>query len=124
MRASPFDHRPDSELGKALKEILSGHDEEAFVRRVMAQAAEIQSGVTAGGDWWEVLSSWARHGLAAAAIGFMLAATIWLGLIGGGQETNAALGDPLQPNDTQVIPAAFLAAQPPQLDQLLVEVAQ
>ena len=124
MRASPFDHRPDSELGKALKEILSGHDDEAFVRRVMVRVTEIQSGGTAGGDWWEVLSSWARHGLAAAAIGFMLAATVWLGLAGGRPEVSTALGDPLQPNDTQVLPAAFLAAQPPDLDQLLVEVAR
>jgi len=124
MRASPFDHRQDRELGKALKETLSGHDEAAFVRRVMARVTEIQSGVPAGGDWWEVLGSWARHGLAAAAIGFMLAATIWLGVTGRSQETSSALGDPLQPNDTQVIPAAFLAAQPPDLDQLLVEVGR
>ncbi len=121
MRSSPFDHRPDRALGNALRETLSGHDEEAFVRRVMARVTEIQNGVTVGGDWWEVLGSWARPGLAAAAIGLVLAATVWIALIGGNPQANATLSDPLLTDDGQAIPAAFLAAQPPSLDQLLVE---
>jgi hypothetical protein len=124
MRASLFDHRPDRELGKALRETLSGHDEEVFVRRVMARVTEVQNGVTGAGEWWEVLGTWARPGLAAAAIGLAVGATIWISGIGGGTETNLTLSDPLQANEATVIPSAFLAAQPPDLDQVLVEVGR
>jgi len=52
MRVSPFDHRPDRELGKALKSVLSGTDEEAFVQRVLERAAEVQvaAAITRAGD--------------------------------------------------------------------------
>ena len=64
-----FDHRPDPQLGSALRSALEppgGADQSAFVARVMANydRALEQSTVPT----WEVLASWFRPGLAAAII--------------------------------------------------------
>ncbi len=72
-----FDHRPDPELGAALRRALdpARNDQAAFVARVMAR----YDGALAAGTvpTWEVLAAWSRRGLAAAAaaavlVGFLL----------------------------------------------------
>ena len=116
MKNSPFDHRQDRELGDALRAALSGSDEEKFVRRVVA-AAELQQQQVADGDWWEILNVWARPGLAAAAIGILAAALFWWRGMASPTETQTALADPLQASAE--IPAAFLASQAPDLNEVL-----
>ncbi|MSR06822.1 MAG: hypothetical protein EXR93_07145 [Gemmatimonadetes bacterium] len=73
---SPFDHRPDPELGDWLRGALSIPDEPAFVARVMAQVPAHM----ARENWLDILGDWARPGLAAAAVLVMLAG-FWLGRI-------------------------------------------
>ena len=120
MRLSPFDHRPDRELGKALKSVLSGADEDAFVQRVLNRVAEMQEGGSLGLAWWEILDTWARPGLVAAALGLIAGVMIWAGGLTFGGQTTIALGDPLQSVGDSGVPAAFLAtAQPPSLSEVL-----
>ena len=74
-----FDHRPDPELGAALRAALEPKDEHsAFVARVMARydsALERSSVATL-----DVLASWFRPGMVAAAaalvLGFLFGRTI------------------------------------------------
>lgn len=117
MRVSPFDHRQDRELSEALRSALSGRDEAAFVRRVVDSAADIQQQRIDGGDWWEILSAWARPGLAAAVIGTIAAAAFWWNGTGSSLDTSTLLADPLQASVE--IPAAFLASQAPDLNEVL-----
>jgi hypothetical protein len=72
---SPFDHEPDRELGRALRTLLNSRDDAAFTQRVLAVASWPQPGAS---DWWEVLSAWARPGLAAAVL-LAAVAGFWLG---------------------------------------------
>lgn len=68
---TPFDARPDEELGALLRQHLSGDDPAQFVARLrlaVAQADRAES--------WEVLAGWARPGLVAA--GLAAAALIWM----------------------------------------------
>jgi len=116
MQNSPFDHRQDIELGDALRAALSGSDEAAFVRRVVA-AAELQQQQVTDGDWWEILNAWARPGLAAAVVGIITATFLWWNGAGSQAETQTALADPLQA--AVEIPAAFLASQAPDLNEVL-----
>lgn len=117
MKVSPFDHRQDHELGAALRSALSGQDEEEFVRRVVGSAVEIQQHLSDDDVWWEILNAWARPGLAAAAIGTIAAAALWWNGTRGPTETSIALDDPLQASVE--IPAAFLASQAPDLNEVL-----
>ena len=59
-----FDHRPDPELGAALRAALETGDQSAFVARVMAQYERALEGTIPTLD---VLASWFRPGIAAAA---------------------------------------------------------
>jgi len=120
MRVSPFYHRPDRELGKALRVVLSGQDEAAFVKRVIARAAELQQEGSIGLAWWEVLGAWARPGLAAAVLGLIAGAMIWFAGLRFGNQPMNVLGDPLQSVGDTGMRAAFLATlQPPNLDDIL-----
>ena len=72
-----FDHRPDPELGAALRRALDPprHDQGAFVARVMARYDAALAAATV--PTWEVLAAWARRGIAAALVaavvgGFLL----------------------------------------------------
>lgn len=71
-----FDHRPDPELGAALRHALDPprNDQAAFVARVMARYDGALAAATV--PTWEVLAAWGRRGiaLAAAAVlaGFLL----------------------------------------------------
>jgi len=72
MTESPsFDHRPDPELGAALRAALEPADDQSvFVARVMAQYdhALARSSVA----MFEVLASWFRPGIVAAAAALVL----------------------------------------------------
>jgi hypothetical protein len=65
----PFDHRPDPTLGAALREALSADDDATFVARVLARAGRPQ----AAAAHWDVLASWARVGITAAAVAALAA---------------------------------------------------
>ena len=117
MKVSPFDHRQDRQLGDALRSALSGENEAEFVQSVVASAALLQDQVDDSGDWLEILSAWARPGLAAAAVGVAAAAILWWSGPGTPSDGAALLADPLQASVE--IPAAFLAAQPPDLNEVL-----
>jgi len=61
-----FDHRPDPELGAALRAALDPKDDhKAFVARVMAQYERALDRATV--PTIDVLASWFRPGIAAAA---------------------------------------------------------
>lgn len=68
-----FDHRPDPELGAALRRALdpSRDDHAAFVARVMARYDGALAAATV--PTWEVLAAWARRGIAAAVAAAVLA---------------------------------------------------
>jgi hypothetical protein len=64
--AQPFDHRPDPELGAALRAALEPKDDQkVFVSRVMAQYERALDRATI--PTLDVLASWFRPGIAAAA---------------------------------------------------------
>jgi len=72
-----FDHRPDPELGGALRRALDPPrgDQAAFVARVMARYDQTLTASTV--PTLEVLAAWARRGIAAALVaavagGFLL----------------------------------------------------
>ncbi len=71
-----FDHRPDPELGAALRRALDPprDDQAAFVARVMARYNSALAAATV--PTWEVLAAWWRRGIAVAAAavlaGFLL----------------------------------------------------
>ncbi len=118
MSSSPFDHRQDRELGDALRVALSGKDEAEFVETVMARVADFQNQTRGGSDWWEILSGWARPGLAAATAGVVAAAVLWWIGIAGVTETETSLpADPLRASAE--IPAVFLTSQAPDLNEVL-----
>ncbi|MGE5926769.1 MAG: hypothetical protein ACM357_05405 [Gemmatimonadota bacterium] len=69
---SPFDSGPDEALGRLLRDALEPSHHGAFVTRMAAAIrAEARESV------WDILSGWARTGVAAAAA-VALALAIWL----------------------------------------------
>lgn len=112
MKESPsFDHRPDPELGAALRAALEPRtDDAAFVRRVMAQydnALDRSSVATL-----DVLASWFRPGMIAAAaalvLGFLFGRTI-LPATGGTESIDAAMA----PIEGPGLAALVTAQDPP-----------
>ena len=77
--SQPFDHRPDPELGAALRAALEPKDDQtAFVARVMAQYERALDRATV--RTVDVLASWFRPGIAAAVAalvaGFLFGRTV------------------------------------------------
>lgn len=118
---SPFDHQPDAELGRHLRDALAGADEAAFVRQVMRSAEHVYGDVLPG-QWWGVLTAWARPGLVAAML-VVAAMAFWAGLAVGRSESAAAiatLSDPLNGEDGQfAVPALLAERQAPRVDLVL-----
>ncbi len=117
MRRSPFDHRQDKQLGEALRATLSASDEATFVQRVVDAAGELQGRVYSDDSWLDVLSAWARPGLAAALVGSAAALAMWIVT-----PANETVSSSLPPDIAQVseeIPEEFLSTQPPVLNQVL-----
>ena len=118
---SPFDHRPDDELGRQLREALTGTDEAVFVRRVMVSAEHLY-GEALPGQWWGVLTAWARPGLVAAML-LVAAVAFWAGLTVGRGESAAmlaTLSDPLSSDDEHLaVPTLLAERQAPKVDVVL-----
>jgi hypothetical protein len=118
---SPFDHRQDAELGRALQRALAVPDDAAFVRRVIAAADQVYGDV-APGQWWSVLTAWARPGLVAAML-MVAAAAFWLGLwVGtrGAGSNMASFSDPLQTESEHLtVPALLVEDRAPTVDVVL-----
>jgi hypothetical protein len=72
MTMSPFDQQPDEELGRMLREQLTGPAPQAFLRRLRLAVAGAERG-----DQWDVLSGWARPRAMAMAVAAGL--LLWLG---------------------------------------------
>ena len=108
MTMSPFDHEPDPELGRMLREALTGPEPEAFLRRLKAATAGADRG-----DQWDVLAGWARPRVMAMAVaaGFIL----WLG-------TWISRANPVSdPGITMAsLPAhAVVSSQTPRVDEIM-----
>jgi hypothetical protein len=117
--SSPFDHRPDVELGGLLREALAPGDEGVFTSRVVA-AAEARHGASAlGVDGWQVLGTWARPGLA-AALGLAAGATIWLAQASTRSEVEVTLEEVFRATAEAVVPPLLVASgAPPSFDRVL-----
>lgn len=119
MRSSPFDHRPLHDLGAALREVLQPIDNQEFVDRVMA-AARVGDRSLFRGDGWEVLSAWARPGLAAAAAVVVLAVAITISVAESSPFEEVTIDDALQTTTTQSATSLLVAApNPPDVDIVL-----
>jgi hypothetical protein len=72
----PFDWEPDADMGRALREQLTGPHPDAFLARLRVQLAAL---IEERENQWEVLAHWARPGVLAAAVAaaFLLGATLW-----------------------------------------------
>jgi hypothetical protein len=114
---SPFDHRPDPELGALLREALVPEEDPAFVERVLGALARTGDGYPS--LWWQVLGTWARHGVAAALVG-LAAATLWWASASRGNEADASLEEVFLATADQVAPPFLTATTaPPSFDQVL-----
>ena len=75
MERLPFGNEPDQELGSLIRDALRGPDPERFLAR-LGGALE---GLPARASQWDVLATWARPGVvaAAAAAAFFLGVALW-----------------------------------------------
>jgi hypothetical protein len=71
MMSNPFESDRDPVLGPALREALTPADSASFTSRVLASLG-------ARGNPWDVLASWARPGVAAAAVLLISLLGYWL----------------------------------------------
>jgi hypothetical protein len=108
MTMSPFDHEPDPELGRMLREALTGPEPEAFLQRLRMAAAGAERG-----DQWDVLAGWARPRVLAmtVAAGFLL----WLGAWFGQSAPPADAGLTMASMPAQ----AVVSSQPPDVDEIM-----
>ncbi len=105
----PFDAQPDAALGRLLREHLDAGDDGAFVARVRGMLASERD------TSWDVLTRWARPGLAAAA-SIAVGLGLWLALAGN-PEPSATLADAIRPAGA---PATVLAgAQAPSSESVI-----
>jgi hypothetical protein len=105
---SPFDHKPDAELGAVLRAALSGADDVQFAQRVVAAYDGLFSRHERRG-WWNVLAAWAVPGLAAALV-LVAATVIWFAIPSGNGNGLTGLGDPLSAANGQLAVPALLAS--------------
>jgi hypothetical protein len=100
-----FDHRPDPELGAALRRALDPprDDHAAFVARVMARYDGALSAAVV--PTWQVLAGWSRRGIVVAAAAAALAGFL----------VGRALQAPEDPAtlDAALTPVAFINATDP-----------
>jgi len=111
----PFDHRPDSVLGEALRRALDPDDGDAgtsaFVARVLARVADARPP-----SWDHVLARWARAGVAAAIL-VALAAGYLTGRAGVAAPavrptmTDVLLSPPAHPREVEIVLASLIDNQ-------------
>jgi hypothetical protein len=112
MNESGFDHRPDEEMGAALREVLSLPDDAGFVQRVLAAVGTAPT-------WWDVLGAWVRPGIAAALM-LSAAGGFWLGKSVGKAEALADLSDPVPAVvDSSDVASLFASSRAPDVDVVL-----
>lgn len=115
---SPFDHRPDPELGAALRDALTASDDEAFTARVLAAAEGVYGQGLPVQEWWDVVTAWARPGMA-AALTLVAAATFWIATASSAEQ-EVTLEDVFLAGGGEAVPVMLVAeAAPPDLDRLL-----
>ena len=107
-----FDHRPDAELGAALRRALDPPrgDQAAFVARVMAGYDGALAAATV--PTWEVLAQWSRRGIAVAAgaavlVGFLLGRALQT------RESPATFDTAMAPTSGPGLSALVSASDPP-----------
>jgi hypothetical protein len=118
--SSPFDHRPDRELGALLRDALTSGGEGAFVGRVMSLVDERDMVAAAELPWWQVLRGWARPGLAAALV-LAAGATVWAATAAKRSAQPEATLETVFLARAQTVAPAFLVASttPPSFDRAL-----
>lgn len=109
MTMSPFDHQPDQELGRMLREQLTGPEPEAFLRRLRIAAAGAERG-----DQWDVLSDWARPRFMAMAIAAGM--LFWLGAWAAGAVQSAGPGVAMASLPAQTV----VTGQAPAVDEFML----
>lgn len=75
MEQMPFGNGPDHELGSLIRDAYQGPDPEPFLVRLKGSL----DGLPARASQWDVLATWARPGVvaAAAAAAFFLGVALW-----------------------------------------------
>jgi hypothetical protein len=104
-----FDHRPDPELGKALRDALEPSDQSAFVARVMASYDRALEQATI--PTWEVLASWFRPGLAAAIVALIVGFVFGQAVLKNG--TTESIETAMAPAEGPGLAALVTAPDPP-----------
>jgi hypothetical protein len=106
-----FDHRPDPELGAALRRALDPprDDQAAFVARVMARYDGALAAATV--PTWEVLAAWWRRGIAVAAAAVL--AGFLLGRALQAPEAPATIDAAMVPSSGPGLAALVTATDPP-----------
>jgi len=110
----PFDHRPDPALGAALRQALTAADDAAFVARVLARVARAPIA------HWDVLASWARAGIAVAAVAALVAGF----LVGRAVTTPTSLEDVLVAAAGPSARALVTSSRPPDPSVVLAAVEE
>jgi hypothetical protein len=109
-----FDHRPDPELGAALRAALEPRkdDQAVFVARVMARYDDALERTTI--PTWEVLASWSRRGIVATAAAALLAGfLLGRGMLTPSPDAPASLDAAMSPASGPGLTALVTAADPP-----------
>ncbi|HEY9382158.1 MAG TPA: hypothetical protein VIP80_01475 [Gemmatimonadales bacterium] len=108
MMQSPFEHERDEELGRVLREQLTGAAPEAFLHRMRSAVAAAPRATE-----WDVLADWARPRVMALAIAAGL--LLWLGAWFEGTQA------PVDPSlMVASLPThAVVSAQPPAVDEIM-----
>lgn len=105
-----FDHRPDPDLGAALRRALESADQTAFVARVLARYDQALAAATA--PTWDVLARWSRRGLTAAVAAAVLGGFL-LGRDLRAPDAPATLDAAIAPVDVPGLTALVTASGPP-----------
>lgn len=111
MSDNQFGSERDGKLGDLLRQYLDPSNHPGFVRRVMV-------GLHATDNSWDVLSRWARPGIA-AALAFIVGAATWVILQTGSEPQS--LADAVRPGDA---PAPLFSVTQPDNDLVLEAVLE
>ena len=108
MTLSPFENQRDEELGRVLREQLTGPAPEAFLRRIRLAVAGAERD-----NQWDVLAGWARPRIIALAIAAGL--LLWLGAWFEGNRTAPGAGVMVASLPSHTV----VSSQPPAVDEIM-----